>query len=284
MRRLLLFAIAAAVVPLVIACGGGDKTVKTPGGGEVKVGNDLPDSFPSDFPIYKGAKLQSALQGKQQGIEGTAATWTTGDSFNDVKTFYDKEFTNGPWKSQGNGTISGSQFWTVKNDGNSMAAYVTIADGNPVSIVAYVGTDAGDIADGELTPSGGADATPDGASTGSDGGTLPNEVDLPADFPKDKIPLPDDARVTNASTINSSGTTVYSVILYSKKTANDLDTFFKDKLEGNGFTQSFQTSTSDGILAAYAENADGTGLTVQLTVSNSDVSGYRAVSITASTQ
>jgi hypothetical protein len=65
------------------------------------------------------------------------------------------------------------------------------------------------------------------------------------------------------------------VTFYSKESVDDLAAFYKEALEGKGYTQSIQTSSADGVYAAYSENEDGSGTIVVLTFSSSDVDGYQ---------
>jgi len=265
--------LTVAIVSLAaFACGGGDKKTIDTGNGELTIGDELPDSFPDDFPIYDGADLQSAVEGEQEGISGTVATWETDDDFEKVKKFYDDALKDGPWKSVGDGTIADSAFWSVENSAGDKQAYIQIADADPTTIVVIVGDAAGDI-----IPDSGSDDSDSGSDSG--GGELPEEVDLPDDFPSDRVPLPDDIRITNASSVNVSGAQSFLVQFYSKDSTDDLAAFFKDELDGNGFTQSIQTSQDGGVYAAYSENDDGTGAIVIVTVTDSDVDGYRQVTL-----
>lgn len=266
--------LTVAIVSLTaFACGGDDKkTIDIGNGNKVTVGDKLPDSFPDDFPIYDGADLQSAVEGEQEGIAGTVATWETDDDFEKVKKFYDDALKDGPWKSVGDGTIADSAFWSVENSAGDKQAYIQIADADPTTIIVVVGDAAGDI-----IPDSGSDDSDSGSDSG--GGELPDEVDLPDGFPGDRVPLPDDIRITNASSVNVSGAQSFLVQFYSQDSTDDLAAFFKDGLEGKGFTQSIQTSQDGGVYAAYSENEDGTGAIVIVTVTDSDVDGYRQVTL-----
>ena len=286
LNRWIWTAVAMMLVPLAaLACGGDDdNTVNLGDGNEVTIGDDLPDSFPDDFPIYDGADLQGATESDRAGVSGTEAVWTTGDDFDDVKGFYDDAFADGPWKSSGDGTLPESVFWTVaKGDEDG---YVLITDADDVTIIAIVGEGAGEIADDESTDDGAGDtATPDDGDSSSDDGSgpgaadLPDEVDLPDDFPDDKVDLPDDIRITNASSINAGGTQTFLVQFYSQDSTDDLTGHFKETLEGNGFSQTLQTSQDGGTYAAYSENVDGTGSVVVVSVIDGDVDGYRFVNV-----
>jgi hypothetical protein len=302
MQNWLVRALALGIVALTFAaCGGDDKTIDLGDGDEVTVSEDLPDEFPDDFPIYDGADFQNSIRGEQDGIEGIVATWTTGDDIDDVKAFYDDEFAGGPWTSTSSGEAGGSAFWTAEHSDTGKVAYIAISPGDDVTIIATVGDDpdqassgddgddSGDGGDGSSDDAddSGGDGSDDGSgdgSTGSGDATLPDEVDLPAGFPDDEVPLLDDAHVTSANTITSNGITMYTVSFYTKDSAQDVASHYKDDLEGKGYTQSIQTSDGSGIYAAYAENDDGTGWTVIVTASDADVEGYRQVVLQVSGQ
>jgi hypothetical protein len=294
-KAILLAALGIGVSVFAIACGGGDKkTIDLGDGNEVTIGGDLPDSFPDDFPIYDGADFQGASTAKQDGIEGTVATWTTGDDLDDVTAFYDEEFADGPWAIQTEGTAGGSAYWAVQNSDSDKAAYVSVSESDgEVTILATVsddpnqassdgddGSDDGSSDDGDSSSDDGDDGS---SSDGDDGDVpvieaeLPDEVDLPNDFPTDLVPLLDDAHVASANTITSGGVTAYTVAYYTEDTADEVASYYKGELEGKGYTQSVQTSDNNGIYAAYAENADGTGKIIVVTASDSDVDGYRQV-------
>jgi hypothetical protein len=290
-RKWILTAIAVAALSLVAACGGGDDDTIDIGDGEVSIGDDLPDNFPDDFPIYDGADLEGAVTGESEGIEGTVATWTTGDDLADVVAFYDDAFTDGPWTSSADGTAGGGSFWAVENEAGDKAGYVQVAGADDgVSIVATVGdnpdasADSGDDeGDGdEPTPdSDGPASDPDDSDTGDDPGSadLPEEVDLSAEFPTDQVPLPDDIRITSSSSVNAGGVQSHIVAFYSQDSADELAAHFKTELEGNGYTQSIETSDENGSYAAYAENEDGTGAIVIVTITESSTEGYQEVGV-----
>jgi hypothetical protein len=281
----------ATVMLLAIsaACGGGDGdgTIEVDDG-EVSISDDLPGDFPDDFPIYDGADLQSTIRGEQDGIEGAIVTWTTGDDVDDVRAFYDEAFDGGPWSSVTEGTAAGSAYWGVEHGGSGKVGYVAVNDGDDVTIVATVGDDPSQAASDDDGTGEGDDSSDETTGDGSDGdgsgdagdppeATLPDEVDLPAAFPSDVVPIIDDARVTAANTVTANGVTAFTVALYSEQSAEEIADFYKSELEGKGYTQSVQTSDGSGIYAAYAENVDGTGTLVIVTANEGDVEGYRQV-------
>lgn len=279
-------------ITLVIAagCGGGgsEKKVDLGGGDEVTAGTDLPDDFPDDFPIYDGADLQGAVQGEQDGIEGIVATWTTSDGLDDVTDFYKDEFDGGSWVTTTTGSAGGSTYWAVEQSDGDKVGYVAVSGGDEVTIIATVGDDPNARSDTDASDSGSDEASSEGdevsddetSSDSDDGGAesanLPDEVDLPDGFPSDLVSFPDGTRVTTGQSYSASGQETFIVGFHTKASVEDVGDFYKSQLEAEGFTQSLQTSDANGVYAAYAEHADGTGTIIVISVNeSSSVEGYR---------
>lgn len=68
-------------------------------GAKVDIGsNQVPDTFPKDFPIYPGSKVTSSLSGAQAGkSNGFWLTMTTSDAPEKVVSFYKTELTKNGW-------------------------------------------------------------------------------------------------------------------------------------------------------------------------------------------
>jgi len=267
-----------------VGCGGGDKTIDVGNGDKVKVSTDLPDDFPDNFPIYDGADLQGAVEGEQEGILGIVATWTTGDDFDDVTSFYEGAFEGGAWKSTSSGNAGGSAFWGLEESDGDRVAYVAVTDGDPVSIIATVGDDPSAV--GGADDSSTADESPPGGDSSSDSGSdpgtsdLPDEVGLPDDFPSDRVPLPDDARLVNASSVSANGQQSFSLLLYAEGDIEEIAQSYQNKLEGKGYSQTFESSDASGVYATYSENSDGTGEQVFFTLGEGDIEGYQTIGLT----
>ncbi len=287
-------------VVTAVACGGDDKKIDLGNGNEGTISDDLPDDFPDDFPIYDGADLQGSVQGESSGIEGFVVTWKTGDDLEDVRAFYDEELSDGPWTSTSSGDLGGtSAFWQAENEDGSKVAYVNAStgDGDDTIILVTIGDEddatfgGGDGGDDDATADdaddGGSDD--DGDTSGDDdtdqpAAELPDEVDLSDDFPSDRVPLPDDARVTSSSSFSSGDTTTFLVELYSEDDVAALVDFFSSELEGNGWTESFQTETDgEAFLTFTPDNgADASTEAVTIAISPSDVEGYSDVVLSVS--
>jgi hypothetical protein len=268
-----------------VGCGGGDKTIDVGNGDKVKVSTDLPDDFPDDFPIYDGADLQGAVEGEQEGILGIVATWTTGDDFEDVKSFYEAAFEGGAWQSAASGNASGTVYWSLEESDGDQVGYVAVTDGDEVTIIATIGDDPSAASGANDDPSASDEPPEDGDSgsgSGSDAGTsdLPDEVDLPDDFPSDRVPLPDDARLVNASSVSANGQQAFSLLLYAQGSIEEIAQSYQDKLEGKGYSQTFETSDASGVYASYSEKSDGSGAVVIFTLGEGDIEGYQTIGLT----
>lgn len=272
------------------ACGGGGKTVKVPGG-EVSVSDKVPDDFPDSFPVPDGADVQGSYTGEQGGVSGTVVTWEVNKSVDDLKTFYDDKLGgDGEWKSVSDGNIGGSVFYSAESKDGKKVAYVNVteADGKTTLIVII-----GDKEDTSTGDGSSGDGSSGGDSSGGDSGDgsgdsteqptieaeLPEEVDLDADFPKDDVPLPDGARVTNSSSFTNAGQTSFIIQMYVKGDASDIADDLKGKLEGKGWVESFSSNQNGEYFASYGKGDPATS-TMNIGVLKSEVSGYSEVNLT----
>lgn len=274
MRRWLCVMVTVALVPLAaFACGDDKKTIST-NDGDLTVGEKLPDGWPDDFPVYPDADLRGGIRQTIEGAEVLVATWETGDGIDDVKAFYEDELKDGAWRSTTTTALADSLLLGVENTGDDRAGQLIISEQDgKTAIVVTLGEGVGTGAD---TPDDAA-ATPDASGAGD--GDLPEEVDLPDGYPDDRVPLPDDIRITTASSVTVSGAETFIVQFYSQDSTDDLAAFFKDELESNGFTQTVQQSQDGVIYAIYSENEDGSGAIVSVTIIDGDFEGYRQVSL-----
>ena len=309
MRKLLIA--AAAILSLSLAgfaasCGGGDDdTIDVPGGGEINVNEGVPDDFPEDFPIYDGADSKGGYSGEQDGVQGFYAVWETGDSAEDVIAFYESEFEDGPWTSEGSFNSAGTSLITVTNESSNQAGGVNISEvDGTTTILAFVGDDPGQDAgedpsddgssddgssddgssddgssdDGESSSDNGSSDEEDGGSSGS--ADLPEEVELQDEYPEDQLPLPDDARVTASSSFSSGGTATVFVTYYTTESMEDLEQYYQDTLTAAGYADSFSSNSNGEVFLSYTKGADtATPEAAVVSLRESDVEGYRQVDV-----
>jgi hypothetical protein len=301
LHRLLLATLAIfALLIGAVACGGDDgDTFDVPGGGEVSTSDELPDEFPDDFPIYDGADFQGAVTTSAQGIEGVLATWQTGDSIDDVSSFYESELGgDGDWSSTSSGEIGESAFITAEHSDGNRAAYVLIArEGDDTSILVTAGDkdDIGDPSDGDDgsgDDGSGDDGSGDDGSgddgSGDDGSgdggqpdaELPDEVEIDDEFPEDRVPIPSGARVTSSASTSAGGVDSYFVELYIEGEPDAVSDSIQSGLEGEGWTESFTTNQNGEYFATFTMGTDpATSESVTVTIRASDVDGYSEVTM-----
>ncbi len=284
MNRALLMSMSviAAAAITIVGCGGGgsSKTIKTDNGNlSVSSSKKLPDSFPSDFPVYSGADVQGSYTGTQNGISGTVVSWQTGDSFDKVQSFYDSAFSSGAWKATVNGTAGQTAYWASENASSSKGAYVTVsASGDTTMIIAAVGDkEGGPSAASTSASSDGGSATeaPSSGSTASSA-QLPAETQLPSDYPKDRVPIPSGARVTQATSTSAGGKKTYVIELYVKGSTESVANNIKSDLSSHGWSNTVNSQAA-GQYFVSVSNANDESVTA--TVTESDVTGYAQVNL-----
>jgi hypothetical protein len=275
---------AVLLLTFAVSCGGGDdKTIDLPGDGDLTVSkDDPPEGFPDDFPVYDGADFIGGSSQTVDGAKALNASWETDDDASDVQEFYTDKLNSGNWRTLSTATLNDTLSITFERDGGDATGQVSVVDdGGTTTIVVVIGEGFADTGGDDGSDGSGGDATdtPDDSGSGTSDDDLPDEVDLPSDFPADRVPLPDDARVTQAVTATADGATSYVLQFYSEDSVEEVADHFKSELEGNGFAQSFTSSQNGAVTAIYAENEDGTGIAVTVTVTVSEVPGYTSTAL-----
>jgi len=85
-----------------------------PGSGKLDPAVAMPSGFPSDFPIYPGARLTQASQLTNNGQSTWGMQWETLDGVDAVQRFYVKRLNSGDWNITYNGS-SGGNFSAIFN-------------------------------------------------------------------------------------------------------------------------------------------------------------------------
>ena len=283
MRKWIALVAAGLVVLASAACGGGSntKTFKGPDGQEIKVSGSksLPDSFPNDFPIYSGADYQGGVQSTQQGVTGFYATWETGDSLDKVRQFYEDKFKDGAWKSTTTVSAGDGQYIGVqRTDDASSEGFISIAaSGGKTVIGVLVGKNlSGGGTSNDATSTAAGDDTPTSSDAGSAdtpeaNATLPADAKLPSGYPSDRVPLPDGAKITSASSISSGGQELYTVEFYAKDDAKTVSDYFKGELPKHDWQNALTSESNGEFFLNWSGSSDES---VTVTVQASDVSGY----------
>ena len=68
----------------------------------------MPGNFPSDFPIYTGARLVSAGSFTSNGTSTAGMDWETLDSVDKVQAFYTAKLAEGDWALSFSGSNNGA--------------------------------------------------------------------------------------------------------------------------------------------------------------------------------
>ncbi len=90
----------------------------------------LPSGFPSDVPIYTGARLTAAATFAANGQTTWGMEWETLDSVDKVQAFYSSKLSQGDWTLQFSGTANGSFSAIFNRKSNSKFAGILGADGS----------------------------------------------------------------------------------------------------------------------------------------------------------
>jgi hypothetical protein len=302
---LLVPALVLAAIVAAACGGGGSKTVNLPGGGQVSSSNKVPDNFPSDFPIYSGAKVQGSYTGQSEGISGSVVIWETGDALDKVKSFYNDQFAKDAWKSDSNGEVNDNAYWSGANKDGTKQFYAgaSRAD-NKTTITVTIGDKPKDSSSDGSSSGGSATSTSGSSSASSDKKTstaeaedgsssdsgadksptpspLPPEVKLASDFPKDRVPFPSGARVTSTSSFGSNGSKTYIITLYVKDSPEKVAQFFTDEMPKRGWTDSFTSNTNGEYFVTFTsgDTSGSSGEALTVGAQESETPGYTTVSL-----
>ena len=291
MKRLLLIVGLLSLLAVASACGGGgEKEITLPGdGGNVQVitGGNLPDEFPSDFPIFKDADLTGSIRGEQEGQSGFFVTWETDASPDDVTNFYKEALDKDPWKTAGVFTTSdGAMITFTRADNENFGGGVTVASSDgKTQFVVFMGEGAGvapsDQVEEEEQPTPETEATPEEEAPSAQA-ELPDEVALPDDYPSDVAPIPDGARVVDASSFTTDGQTTVAVNYLTEEDPESIGDFYGAEVPGDGWSETSRLSSDGEVFLTY-ENPDE-GSQLLLTIYPSDTyEGYTEVTIVLTT-
>ncbi len=70
----------------------------------------MPADFPSDVPVYTGARLTAAAKFPSSGLTTWGMEWETRDTIDKVHTFYASKLSQGDWTIQFSGPTGPSAF------------------------------------------------------------------------------------------------------------------------------------------------------------------------------
>jgi hypothetical protein len=102
-------------------------------------GNALPTNWPSDAPVYPGARIQYSASGMQDEGEGQGVMLSTTDSLQTVADFYAKALKENGWTIEG--TMNAGTTSTIGGSKDGKMFTVVIAEANgTTSITLAIGT------------------------------------------------------------------------------------------------------------------------------------------------
>ncbi len=153
----LLLAVAFTVMLPVVACGGGGTashssgdassnsstnadssgssassasgSQSSPGSVQLDPAVAMPVGFPSDFPIYKGARLTQQGQWKANGVTSWAMTWETVEPVERVGKWYESQLNQGDWTVTFSGATTGNFSLTFTRKSNDHVGGIVGVDG-----------------------------------------------------------------------------------------------------------------------------------------------------------
>ena len=98
---------------------------------------NMPNGFPSDFPVYPGARVTAAKQVLANGQTTWGVVWETLDTVDQVRTFYTSKLAGGDWTLTYNGSASGNFSAIVSRKSNQKdAGIITVESESKVTHIA----------------------------------------------------------------------------------------------------------------------------------------------------
>ncbi|MEJ2347605.1 MAG: hypothetical protein P8Y17_00185 [Patescibacteria group bacterium] len=99
----------------------------------VEQGGELPDSFPSDFPVYPNATPTGSWTAAGDDTNGLSVLWETDDSISKVTDYYKEELPKAGWKITLTSEVEdGSTFAFEKGD---VSGFMGIAEEDSKTII-----------------------------------------------------------------------------------------------------------------------------------------------------
>jgi hypothetical protein len=89
-----------------------------------------PAAFPTDVPVYPGARLTAGATFAANGQTTWGMEWETLDTVDKVQAFYQSKLSQGDWTIQFSGSANGQFSATFSRKSNSKSAGILGADGS----------------------------------------------------------------------------------------------------------------------------------------------------------
>jgi hypothetical protein len=88
----------------------------------------MPNGFPTDVPIYPGARLTAGAAYTANGQTTWGMEWETLDTVDKVQAFYSSKLSQGDWNISFSGTANGAFSSIFNRKSNSKFAGILAAD------------------------------------------------------------------------------------------------------------------------------------------------------------
>lgn len=98
---------------------GSSEAQSTPSGAQLDPSVTMPNGFPSDIPIYRGARLTQQSQVKSNGRTTWGMQWETFDALEQVGKWYEAQFNQGDWTVTFSGSTNSSYSVTFARKSNA---------------------------------------------------------------------------------------------------------------------------------------------------------------------
>jgi hypothetical protein len=97
----------------------------------------MASGFPSDVPIYPGARLTAGASIKTGGMIDWDMTWETVDGADKVQAFYTAHFNQGDWTISSSGTIADGSFSLIfiRKSNSNAGGNVGVANSNGITMI-----------------------------------------------------------------------------------------------------------------------------------------------------
>ncbi len=238
------------------------------GGALRRIEGELPVGFPGDIPSYPGARVVSSLVSVTGDDVVYLVVYDTGDRIDDVASHFDDALSADPWQIDGaqDGRDSALRQFTKIDDADIEGLYLLAASTNADVTTIFL----------SVQVTSGAD------DTESEVFVPRVSKQLPEGFPEG-IPAYPDAVAIETGFSRTPQSTRYEVSLITKDSVSSVLEFFRDELEGSGWTVTDADPSQSQIPNAEAitfESADG-GLTGGLVAGEfADDANYTRVDLT----
>ncbi len=110
----------------------GDQTEEVSSG----ISQTIPKNFPSDFPIYPGAKVENSYVSKGEEVEAQSVVWNVEATLSEVSEFFKLQLPNKGWKI--GSVVEGDDSMIVSFSKNEVEGFLAVGKGTEAKVVISV--------------------------------------------------------------------------------------------------------------------------------------------------